>query len=164
MIARELQQQLLSIYGQNDCSHWPNIFLNMSRRGQRVDVRIAHTVAYLLRCPQSLVPEARHRRQLRRCDGRQRWRQRWRWRRRDRRRSRRWLRRHDIYYVSIIQYFCTQTCRMPKSRVGTLAHGVRMTPAAQGRCYGQKPPHTMVGWFFWPMVRNGRRMYTYGAT
>jgi hypothetical protein len=51
--------------------------------------------------------------------------------------------------VSIIQYFLTQTCRMPKSSVGTLAHGVRMkaicwvwVPAAHGRCYGQKPPHT----------------------
>ncbi len=30
----------------------------MSGRGQRVDVRIAHTVAYLLQCPRSLVPEA----------------------------------------------------------------------------------------------------------
>ena len=30
----------------------------MAERGQRVDVRIAHTVAYLLRCPRSLVPEA----------------------------------------------------------------------------------------------------------
>jgi hypothetical protein len=39
-----LHQQLLSVYGQNDCSHWPNIFLNMPRRGRRVDVCIAHTV------------------------------------------------------------------------------------------------------------------------
>ena len=30
----------------------------MAERGQCVDVRIAHTVAYLLRCPRSLVPEA----------------------------------------------------------------------------------------------------------
>ena len=30
----------------------------MSGRGRRVDVRIAHTVAYLLRCPRSSVPEA----------------------------------------------------------------------------------------------------------
>ena len=30
----------------------------MSGRGQRVDVCIAHTVAYLLQCPRSLVPEA----------------------------------------------------------------------------------------------------------
>jgi hypothetical protein len=30
----------------------------MSGRGQRVDVRIAHTLAYLLRCPRSSVPEA----------------------------------------------------------------------------------------------------------
>ena len=30
----------------------------MSGRDQRVDVRIAHTVAYLLRCPQSSVSEA----------------------------------------------------------------------------------------------------------
>ena len=30
----------------------------MSGLGRRVDVRIAHTVAYLLQCPRSLVPEA----------------------------------------------------------------------------------------------------------
>ena len=30
----------------------------MSGRDRRVDVRIAHTVAYLLRCPRSSVPEA----------------------------------------------------------------------------------------------------------
>ena len=30
----------------------------MSGRGRRVDVRSAHTVAYLLRCPRSSVPEA----------------------------------------------------------------------------------------------------------
>ena len=30
----------------------------MSGRGRRVDVRIAHTVAYLLRCSRSSVPEA----------------------------------------------------------------------------------------------------------
>ena len=30
----------------------------MSGRGRRVDVRIAHTMAYLLRCPRSSVPEA----------------------------------------------------------------------------------------------------------
>ncbi len=58
LIAQVIHQKLLSIYGQNDCSHWPNIFLNMSGRGWRMDVRIAHTVAYLLRCPWSSVPEA----------------------------------------------------------------------------------------------------------
>ena len=57
-----------------------------------------------------------------------------------------------IYYVSIIQYFLTQTCRTPKSSVDMLAHGVRMTAirwiwvlVAHVQCYGQKPPHTMVG-------------------
>ena len=39
-------------------SYWPNIFLNMSGRGRCVDERVAHTVAFLLRCPGSSVPEA----------------------------------------------------------------------------------------------------------
>ncbi len=50
-----LHQPYLINYQQIIDSYWPNIFQNMSGRGRRVDVRIAYTVAYLLRwapsCP-----------------------------------------------------------------------------------------------------------------
>jgi len=58
LIARVLHQPYLVNYQHIIDSYWPNIFQNMSGRDRRVDVRITHTVAYLVRCPRSLVPEA----------------------------------------------------------------------------------------------------------
>ncbi len=39
-------------------SDWPTVFLIMSGKGWCADKRIGSTVAYLLRCPRSTVPEA----------------------------------------------------------------------------------------------------------
>jgi hypothetical protein len=53
-----LHQQILVHRPSKPVYDWPNIFSNMLGRGWRVDVRIAHTVTFLLRCPWSSVPEA----------------------------------------------------------------------------------------------------------
>ena len=53
-----LDQQYLVNYQQIVEYHWPEIFPNMSGMGRCADKRIERNVAYLLRCPESTVPEA----------------------------------------------------------------------------------------------------------
>ncbi len=57
-----------------------------------------------------------------------------------------------FYYVSILPYYLTPTCRTPKLSTVPIAYDVGMrsvclvwVPPAHRRCYGQKPPATMVG-------------------